>query len=929
MLLVALLAKNSSKFVIDMKPIFQFKYLFFLLLLACNNSDKTEKIDASYPLDGISGQLGFNQLRLNPPGGQLPPDIRKRELDFAKKIKSNNSASRAIGDYIWKHRGPINVGGRTRALVQDITNDNIIIAGGVSGGLWRSTDKGLHWDLVIDKSEQFGISHLIQDTRPGFENMWYYGTGEALGNSASDYAAYYLGNGMYVSSDSGKTWQHLEATKNRTPTALSTYWDFIHFLAIDPSISTSTNIYAACFGGILKSRDGGQNWETVLDAKGFISASFYSDVKITSNGNKFAYISSDAANNDIGFWKSESGDVGDWIKITPEFAPAVTGRMILEIDEDQGYLYAFGNAGENGHYRVDPWHNEDTTWCSFWRYDIANDSWEDLSMNLPNSQKLFGGINIQGGFDLVCEVHPENSNHIFIGGTNLFLSTDGANSNQNWKQIGGYRENAKRGSTTYRYPDHHPDQHVLIFDRSQAKSIISGHDGGVSITSDYSLDSVEWQFLTNGYYTTQCHAITVNENAIDSIILAGLQDNGTVYTGSKNITKPWTMAMYGDGSYGAISNDGMHIYLSSQNGNVSKVNLYADGSLNTRSRIDPEGTENVLFINPFILDPNDDNIMYYLGGRKLYRQNDLSAFDESINQFDKVPLTKGWDIFRDTLNSSNGVLLTTLKATKGQDRRLYLGALGHVYRIDNPHIGDPEWLDISGDFNSNAFVSDIAIDPRDPDKFAVVFSNYKVYSLYYSQDGGETYSKVAGNLEERSSGGGNGPSLRSMVIHPLKDGKTAYILATSVGVFATDTLLADSTVWSSVAPNDIGNVVVEMVKSRQTDHTVYIGTHGAGVFSATIDEYWKLTGVKDQNIINNDVNIRIYPNPSSDYVYIDTDLPILSWAIYDQQGRLMKNEFLSEFSKSLDIDFRWLEKGIYFLNINTEKGICNQAIIKQ
>ena len=898
--------------------------IFSFLLFSCSNQS-IKSIDQD--LDGIIGQLEYDHIRLQSPDGKIPSNIRKRELAFAAKQNTVSASSRAIGDYTWKHRGPINIGGRTRALAQDITNPDVLIAGGASGGLWRSIDKGASWTHVIDLTEQYGISCLVQDTRSGKEHIWYYGTGEGLGNSASDYAAYYLGNGMYTSSDSGKTWTHIASTENRNLSALSSNWDLVNQIAINTANTEETELYAAVYGGLMRSVDAGQNWELVLNGDGFLASNMHSDIKIKSDGTKFAYVSSEVSNEHTGFFTSVTGELDDWTEITPEFGTHSTERMILEIDETNNVLYAFGNAGRQGHVYVSPWHEEDTSYCSFWKYDIANDEWTDMSSNLPPASKLFDGLTIQGGFDLVCRVHPDNSDHIFLGGTNLFISKDGASSKNNWTQIGGYREDAQRGTLEYRYPNHHPDQHHLIFDKSNNKSIFTAHDGGVSITDNYELEHVEWTFLTHGYYTTQCHAVTINEATSDPIIYAGLQDNGTMRTGFNDIEAIWKAALLGDGSYGAVSSDGSQVYLSSQNGNVRNVGLAEDGSLVTRSRVDPEGKKNVLFINPFVIDPNDDEILYYLGGQKLYRQNNLSQFDESVNQFDEVPLSAGWDIYSDSVDGSSGVLLTTLKATRGMDRRLYVGALGKVFRIDNPHTGDPEWQDVSVGLPRGGYVTDIAIDPRNADKFAVVISNYKTYSIFYTTDAGLTYSKVAGNLEERDSGGGDGPSCRTMVIHPLNDGKTAYIVGTSTGLYATDSMIADATFWTAVAPNNIGTVVVEMIKARQTDHTLVIGTHGAGVFSAVIDEYWKLTGVEELKETNK-ISVSLFPNPCSDQVFIDVKQRLESIIVYDQLGRVVINKNYTTYQVQEQLNISNLNKGIYFVEVKTSGGKSKETLIK-
>ena len=92
----------------------------------------------------------FEWLRTrNPTINQIPRGIRQRELAFAESIPAVEQVRLMRGtgqrDMEWKQRGPYNVGGRTRALALDISNENTIFAGGVSGGMWRSTDGGANW----------------------------------------------------------------------------------------------------------------------------------------------------------------------------------------------------------------------------------------------------------------------------------------------------------------------------------------------------------------------------------------------------------------------------------------------------------------------------------------------------------------------------------------------------------------------------------------------------------------------------------------------------------------------------------------------------------------------------------------------------------------------------------------------------------------
>ena len=131
-------------------------------------------------------------------------------------------------------RGPYNVGGRTRALAIDVTDENIILAGGVSGGVWRSTDGGSSWTKTTGSSYLHSVTSLSQDTRSGQESTWYYVTGELIGNSASEGGASYAGNGVYKSTDGGLNWTLLTSTSSSI-TEFDSYFDYNWRVAVNPT----------------------------------------------------------------------------------------------------------------------------------------------------------------------------------------------------------------------------------------------------------------------------------------------------------------------------------------------------------------------------------------------------------------------------------------------------------------------------------------------------------------------------------------------------------------------------------------------------------------------------------------------------------------------------------------------------------------------
>lgn len=197
--------------------------LLLLILAACSqNVSKTNESPAVNQSDAMSygndsslqSRVMFEYMRLrNPSTGMIPANIRSQELAFAQTLPRNMKKS-----FTWEQRGPINKGGRTRAIAIDVLDENIWLAAGVTGGIWRTTDAGQNWEKVTNPLQMHSITSIAQDTRTGHENVWYAGTGEHYGIvSASTFEARFSGNGMLKSTDGGITWTELTSTQSNTP----------------------------------------------------------------------------------------------------------------------------------------------------------------------------------------------------------------------------------------------------------------------------------------------------------------------------------------------------------------------------------------------------------------------------------------------------------------------------------------------------------------------------------------------------------------------------------------------------------------------------------------------------------------------------------------------------------------------------------------
>ena len=137
-------------------------------------------------------------------------------------------------------------------------------------------------------------------------------------------------------------------------------------------------------------------------------------------------------------------------------------------------------------------------------------------------------------------------------------------------------------------------------------------------------------------------------------------------------------------------------------------------------------------------------------------------------------------------------------------------------------------LDVVNDAN----LSDIAINPYNAAEIVLVYSNYNITGLFHSTDGGSTITAIEGNLDTNDDVGGlTGPSLRAAEIISDTSGNKKYVVATSIGVFSTESLNGNSTTWTSEF-SALDNIVVADLDSRPVDNSIIAGTHGRGMFAA-------------------------------------------------------------------------------------------------
>jgi hypothetical protein len=857
---------------------------------------------------------------MDPETRRVPTNIRANELQFASRILPRNIAAKAEKgvsplqhEVKWVNRGPANIGGRTRALGIDINNEEIILAGGTSGGMWRSVDRGYTWVRTTPLTDMPSATCLVQDTRHGKTKTWYYGTGELGGNTAafplwlnygpSSWGDYY-GNGIFKSTDGGITWNVLPSTTTDSIGALVQPFNFVNSLAIDPSNVSQDIIYAAVAGGIERSSDGGATWNMVLGD--LETGSGFTDVTVTSKGivyallGAYSLIDGSFGISDIGgLYRSTDGI--QWTNITPkEWQNESYYVSVAVAPSNENVVYvAFDSASSKN---------------VLWKYTyLSGDGsgsggiFEDRSANLTQSEVSFVSY---------VKVKPDDENTVFVGGLNLIRSNDGFETTDNTVNVSYYNGNYNL----------HVDQNSMSFSPSNPSVMVIGNDGGVFFTEDNLATDVEWTSLDNSYLTAQFYTAAIDHATPgDMTIIGGMQDNSTFFTSSEDAADPWVFLLGGDGSTCAIADGRSSYIVSLQNGMTYLEILDDQGNYLDYTRIDPSGGSGYPFYNTFCLDPTNTDRIYFGGGNVLWRNNKLSEIPLGSDNTTNV----GWTRLTNTSVAAIGPIvyrseISAVAASRTPANRVYYGTNdGQVFRLDSANVGSPKKKAIwkSNGFPSSAYVSSIGIDPANADNVFIAFANYNVQSLFYTSDGGSTWTPIGGNLEEYVDGKGNGPSCRSVAILHSGNG-VIYLVGTSTGLYTTSALNGMSTVWTLEGANSIGNNIVNMIDTRESDGMVVVATCGNGMFSGQFEPKSSV-GQSSSSL----QEIQLFPNPTSGVLTMQNVPKNTSEVtIVNVLGEtVMKIEKLS--ATSLSLDLSKFVRGTYYIRFTIADTIVTKIVV--
>ena len=731
----------------------------------------------------------------DPKIGSVPRERIISAIEKTKKLKHDailrNLNSRSVIT-TWTERGPYTdavgtsngnsrpnngvTAGRVRAVLVDSSDatKKTVWVGGVDGGLWKTTDittSPANWVLVNDFLSNLAITDICQNPR-GTKDTMYFCTGESYYNLDA-----VKGNGVFKSVDHGITWTQLTST---------TSYGYCTRILCD----YLGNIYLATRGnGLLRSMDGGNTWTTITPT-GISNRICDLEISSTSSAARLHVVAGIFTTQayrytDIPTTVTSSSGWNSPATSFPSYSQraeiACRGNVLYALPADATYevptIYKSTDGGAN--------------WTA------------------TTGQPSSGWASGQGWYSLAVEINPNNSSQCIVGGLEPYKTTDGGAS---WSKIANWV------GTTGQYV--HADIHKILW-YDGGNKLIFGCDGGIHFSGDggATIRDRNVGLRIKQFYSCAMHPSTTN------FFLAGAQDNGTHLLNGAGLTSS-TEVTGGDGAFVAIDQDepayqfGSYVY-NSYRRSTNTGNSWS--SINFKKGTSASPAEFGGFINSFDYD-NSNNVIYAGADAGEYfrwttpHTTTAGTYYSGSNFPTSVKIISGITAF-------NGASVTAVHSSPYTSNKVYFGTdagrIVSVNRADTASIAS-SGINITGTGMPTAVtVSCINTGTNDSNLIAC-YSNYGIYNIWVSNNSGSTWTAIDGNLPDMP--------VRWCMFYPGNNKQA--IIATETGVFTTDSINGNSTIWNASATFPV--VRTDMLKYRSSDGTLLAATHGRGLWTTTI-----------------------------------------------------------------------------------------------
>ncbi|MGB8508968.1 MAG: hypothetical protein WCD76_11220 [Pyrinomonadaceae bacterium] len=708
----------------------------------------------------------------------------------ARPEESAPTEMKAFERLEWRNLGPGNMSGRVADIESVAGNPNVVYVASASGGLWKTTNAGVTWQPVFERQGTISIGDIALE--PGNPDVVWLGTGEsAVRNSVS------FGDGVYKSTDGGKTWQHTGLRDT----------EHISKILINPRNPDVAYVGALghAFGaneerGVFMTTDGGRTWTKTL----------YVD-----NEHGVADMSIDPSNPNILYavmWKfkrtpwthtsgSEKGglfksiDGGrSWKKLEGGL-PKLVGRMGVAVAQSNpNVVYAITEAKEG----------------TLWRSDDRGETWRNVSKQTS--------IVSRGFYYTHVRVDPQNENRVYAVASTLFLSVDGG---RNFRPISGRT---------------HVDFHAFWIDPQNPKRLWQGQDGGAAVSYD---GGDTWETVQN-LPVGQFYQVFADNRQPFYYVMGGLQDNGT-WTGPSRTREPagilnddWRMLSFGDGFYALNHPDDPELYLTeSQGGNIVRTDFRTREQQLVAPYLGDDGGPaadakyRFNWNSPIIPSPHDKNTVY-LTGNVVFKSTDFGKTwatispDLTTNDKSKQGSAGGPVAFE---NTGAEYYETIISFAESPLRAGVLWAGTDDGNLQLSTDGGKNWTNLVKNVSglaANSPVSHVEPSRVDANLAYVSFDRHQLDDrrpyIFKTTDDGRTWQSIGGNL----------PS-NAYVWVVREDPKNPRLLyaGTELGLFISYT---GGGSWQRLELKNLPHVAVHDIVVHPRENDLILATHGRGLW---------------------------------------------------------------------------------------------------
>ena len=711
--------------------------------------------------------------------------------------------SRPLGR--WRFLGPGNIGGRTRVLVVDPGQPQVMYTGGVSGGIWKTTTAGAKWEPVGDDLANIAVNAMAMDPRDS--NVLYAGTGEGYFREEVRGTALPLrGDGIFVTRDAGETWDRI------TPSD-SNDFHWVNDLVV--SAHDPARIYAATRTGVWRTSDSGANWTRIVATSvtgGCLDLAYRGD----ANGD-YLFASCGTFERATVHRSKNAETDAPWESVLSE---ENMGRTSLAIaPSNPSVVYALAASNEEGNYNqglLGVYRSSSNGDAGSWEPRVTNESADFLQTLLLTNPLAAAGDRCHrtvewvsmGWYCNTIAVDPVDPNRVWVGGVDLFRSDDGG---------------ATFGIASYWWTGEdepasvHADQHAIVFhpqyDGASNRTVYFTNDGGIYRTDDSLAElatganapcepetsKMAFTPLNNSYGVTQFYHGAVSPDG--RTFLGGTQDNGTLLGTIDGGPNQWRNVLGGDGGYVAIDQaDPRYMYAESQWGYMARSTNSGAGWRRTFADL---RNEEFLFVTPFTLDPDYATGRLWIGGRSMWMSADRG---------------ENW---RRSSTPFPALISAVAVHPANSDRVLAATAAGHIARNTFATTATA-WTPWTLVQPRQGFVSSLLFDPIDPTTVYATYAGFGGAHVWVSHDGGATWTARDGNLPDLP--------VHSIAVDPTD--RDRLFLGTDLGVFVS---LDRGATWA-VENTGFANAVTEAVfiAPGASGPAVYAFTHGRGAWRAEL-----------------------------------------------------------------------------------------------